>query len=462
MSKDNKSVPSPANLFKGTMLYSGAHYSLCPVEIRELWAQGYALPEGPQILRKIISELMGDDSAELVVISTCNRFDLCLFGNLKTKMVVDVFVQFAQWTLTQLPALKASADKHQSWLKDTGKWLRILNDEQALHHLFRVGSSLDSLVLGEPHILGQLKDAFSSAVMRGDCNQEATLTFNRAFQIAKKVRTETDLGKNGISIGHAAVEIVRRVFDNLADHKCLILGAGEMANITARHLNHCGAGSISVANRSIARAEQLAAQIKGCEGLNLVTGLAALDEYDVIIAATSSQEFILKKELHGEKLNRRRSGKPCVLVDISVPRNIDPKLGDLKNIFVFDVDDLDKVMESGRKAREESARKAEQIIQAELAEFISHRRQRENLVHVGKFHAHIKDIVGREIQKSLKSPDGMTEEQIVITAEAVAKKLVSHAALLVRTDARWDTEKDSIGEVLQYLFNLDRNERSQS
>jgi glutamyl-tRNA reductase len=451
---------SPASLFKGTMIYCGAHYSLCPVEIREIWAQGYSLPEGPLMLKKIITMITGEDSAEMVVISTCNRFDICLFGKLRQQQIPDVFVQFAQWTLTQLPALQTSARKHQSRFSNAGNWLRIMADEQALHHLFRVGSSLDSLVLGEPHILGQLKDAFNSAMQRGDCHQEATLTFNRAFQVAKKVRTETDLGKNGISVGHAAVEIVRRVFDNLEQHKCLILGAGEMANITARHLKHCGAGSVYIANRTLARAEQLAAQIPQCEAIPLDRCLAALGDFDVIITATSSQEFILRKDLHEDKLIRRRVGKPSVLVDISVPRNIDPKLGELKNIFVFDVDDLDKVMESGRKAREQSAREAESIIQAELAEFISHRRQRENLVHVGRFHALVKEIVSREIQKSMKTSHGMSEEQILVTAEAVAKKLVSHPALLARTDARWDTEKDSIGEVLQYLFNLDRNERS--
>jgi glutamyl-tRNA reductase len=460
MGREMNSPNSPETLFKGTMLYSGAHYSLCPVEIREIWAQGYSLPEGPQTLRQIITKVMEDESAEIVVISTCNRFDLCLFGKIRQQLIADVFVQFAHWTLSQVPSLQAATQKHQSWLKDIGKWLRIMNDEQALHHLFRVGSSLDSLVLGEPHILGQLKDAFNMAVQRGDCHQEATLTFNRAFQVAKKVRTETDLGKNGISIGHAAVEIVRRVFDNLEQHKCLIIGAGEMANITARHLKNCGAGSIAIANRTLSRAEQLAAQIPDCEAIPLERGLAAVDEFDVIIAATASQDFILRKELHEHKFKRRRVGKPSVLVDISVPRNIDPKLGDLRNIFVFDVDDLDKVMESGRKAREESARKAELIIQAELVEFISHRRQRENLVYIGRFHALVKDIVSKEIQKSMKTKNGMTEEQTIVTAEAVAKKLVSNPALLARTDARWEAEKDSIGEVMQYLFNLDRNERS--
>ncbi|MFZ9519237.1 MAG: glutamyl-tRNA reductase [Silvanigrellaceae bacterium] len=453
---------SEQSLFKGTMLYSGAHYSLCPVEIREIWAQGYALPDGPASLRQKIAEAMNNPGFEMVVISTCNRFDLCLFGQVRKEAVMQVFVSFAQWTISRIPALQSATSKHQSWMKDIEKWLRVLADEQALHHLFRVGASLDSLVLGEPHILGQLKDAFQLAMSGGQCQQEATLAFNRAFQVAKRVRSETDLGKSGVSIGHAAVEIVRRVFDKLANHSCLILGAGEMAKITAQHLHACGAGSITIANRTLAKAQQLAAGIANAKTMSFSEGLDKLGEFDVVITATSAQEYIVRKEIHSDKLNKRRSGTPGVLVDISVPRNIDPELGKLKNIFVFDVDDLDKVMESSRKARQQAAQEAESIILSELSEFISHRRQRENLTFVGQFHVLVKEIVQKEIIKSLKTSQGMTEEQIQITAEAVAKKLVAHPASLARTDARLEADKDSVGEIMQYLFNLDKKTRGLS
>lgn len=458
MSKDNPALSSSAGLFKGTMLYCGAHYTLCPVEIREIWAQGYALPEGPAALRQIIVEKMQDTDAEMAVISTCNRFDICLFGRLNKNLISEIFAAFALWTLPRVPALQSNAEKHKSRLRDVGSWLRIFADEQAVHHLFRVSASLDSLVLGEPHILGQLKDSFQTAVAAGLAHQEATLAFNRAFQVAKKVRTETDLGKNGISIGHAAVDVVRRVFEQLSQHSCLILGAGEMAKITAQHLRTCGAGSITIANRTLANAQKLSDQLPDARAVTLEHGLTNVGDYDVIIAATSSQDFILRREIHTDRLSRRKVGTPCVLVDISVPRNIDPALGDLKNIFVFDVDDLDKVMESSRKAREKAAQDAETIIDAELTEFISHHRQRENLVHIGQFHVLVKTIVEREIQKSLRIDPALGDEQVRITAEAVAKKLVAHPALLARTDARIDSEQDSIGDVLRYLFNLQQSE----
>jgi glutamyl-tRNA reductase len=267
------------------------------------------------------------------------------------------------------------------------------------------------------------------------------------------VRTETDLGKNAVSVGHAAVAIIQRVFENLNKQRCLVVGAGEMARIAAQHLRACGAEKITLANRTLQRAQELSHQLTRCSVLSLSDALGQLHEFDVIIAATASQEFVLKKQ-HGAQLLRRRSGLPCVIVDISVPRNVDPSLGSLENVFVFDIDDLDKVMESGRTARRAASLAAEEIIQDELAEFISQKRQRENLVNVGKFHSMVRSIVIKEISKSLRSTKSLDDPQIEITADAIAKKLVAHPALLARSDVRADSEKSAVGDLLQLLFKL--------
>ena len=441
------------------IIYCGAHYSRCPVEVRELWAQGYALSEGPAALKTIVDDLMAEQGTEVVVISTCNRFDLCLFGRLNPSKIEEIFIRFIDWTSTRIPNMNSSLLQAKNWQQDIPSWIRTQNGEQALLQLFRVASSLDSLVLGEPHILGQLKESYQSAVAHGLCSQEATATFNRTFQVAKKVRSETELGKNAVSIGHAAVEIIQRVFENLSKQRCLILGAGEMARVTSQHLRSCGAESITFANRTFSKAEQLSEQLQRCAAMTLEDGLNRLHEFDVIIAATSSQEFVLKAE-HSEVLRKRRSGLPGVIVDISVPRNVDPSLGKLKNLFVFDVDDLDKVMESSRQARKTAAQAAEQIIREELAEFISQRRQRENLVNVGKFHAWVRTVVQREIIKSLRASSAFDDSQIQITADAVAKKLVAHPAFLARSDVRVENEFDSIGDVLELLFRLSDGEKN--
>jgi glutamyl-tRNA reductase len=440
------------------MIYCGAHYTRCPVEVRELWAQGYALPQGPDALKDIIASTMGTENFELVVISTCNRFDICLFGELVPEKIESVFSSYAEWTLKRHSSSNSDSLRSKASLTNVSSWLRWQSGDQALHQLFRVAASLDSLVIGEPHILGQLKEAYHSAVSRGLCTQEATAAFNRTFQVAKRVRSETDLGKNAISIGHAAVEIIQRVFEDLSRQKCLVLGAGEMARITAQHLQSCGAAQITFANRTVANAQRLCEQLSSCNAITLEEGFKQLNNYDVIITATSSQEFVLRSE-HSEVLSRRKSGLPAVIVDISVPRNVDPILGQLKNIFVFDIDDLDKVMESSRQARKSAAAAAEKIIIEELAEFTSQRRQRENLVNIGKFHAWVRQIVIREINKSLRINPQLDESQISITADAVAKKLVSNPAFLARADLRLENEANSVGDVLQLLFKLSHEEK---
>ena len=457
MTHQEKTTNSFKTKPKSSMLYCGAHYSKCPVEIRELWAQGYALDQGPQELKKLIEHLLAGCETELVVVSTCNRFDLCVFGSINNDRINDVFIHFAEWTLKLLPHLNSPLRLNKKWHEELSQWIRIFTGEQALLHLFRVASSLDSLVLGEPHILGQLKDAYHSAVKNELCGKESASAFNKTFQAAKRVRHETDLGRNAVSIGHAAGEIIQRVFEDLTNQKCLILGAGEMARVTAQHLRSCGGESITFANRTIEKAAQLAEKIGRCSYVQLDSIFTQLHDFDIIVTATASQEFVLKKE-HASILMRRKSGLPCVIVDISVPRNVDPELGKLKNLFHFDIDDLDKVMETSRQARQTAAQRAELIIQQELAEFKSDRRQRENLARVGKFHSWVRDVAQREIQKSLKNGRTFDTEQINITADAIAKKLVAHPAILARSDYRLEGDSESIGSVMKLLFNLTEGE----
>jgi glutamyl-tRNA reductase len=442
----------------GHVIYCGAHYKLCPVEVRELWSQGLNTENGIHTLKNIIDETLG--ISEFVAISTCNRFDLCLFGNLDQRKIPTIFTEFANWTLRQLPNPPDSLRRNTSWNNDLSRWIRIHDDESALLQLFRVAASLDSLVLGEPHILGQLKDSYQRSASLGFCQQEATAAFNKALQVAKRVRTETELGKNAVSIGHAAVEIIQRIFENLKKQKCLVIGAGEMGKISAQHLKYCGAEDITIANRSLDRAVELCTQLEFSRPVRLQEALSTLYQYDVIITATASQEFLIKAE-HSSILQKRKSGLPAVIVDISVPRNVAPELGQLQNIFVFDVDDLDKVMESSRQSRKSAAEAAEQIIAAELADYLSQKKQRKNLSNIGKFHKLVNKIAQKEIRKSLRKNEIMNEDQVLITAEAIAKKLVAHAASLAKSNSRLESDSETVGDALQFLFNLKNHEEVQ-
>jgi len=443
----------------GQVIYCGAHYKLCPVEVRELWSQGLNAENGIYKLKSIIDETFG--SSEFVAISTCNRFDLCLFGNVDQSKVPIVFTEFANWTAQQLSTIPAVLRDRRNWNSELNTWIRVHNDESALLQLFRVAASLDSLVLGEPHILGQIKESYQRSAALGFCQQEATAAFNKALQVAKRIRTETDLGKNAVSIGHAAVEIIQRIFENLRKQKCLVIGAGEMGKIAAQHLHYCGAEDITVANRSLNRAAQLCTELGFCGSVELQQALSTLNQYDVIITATASQDFLLKPE-HSSILQKRKSGLPGVIVDISVPRNVDPALGQLPNIFVFDVDDLDKVMESSRQSRKNAAEAAEQIIASELTEYLSQKKQRKSLTHIGKFHQLVNQTVQKEIRKSLRKSKTLGDAQIRITAEAIAKKLVAHAASLAKSNSRLEGGSETVGDALQFLFNLEDSEGAQS
>lgn len=437
----------------GALTYFGAHYRLCPVEVREVWARALAEDEAAARLKRLLD-------SEVVIISTCNRFDVCALGAYTEEALCTLFSRIAE------EFLKARGEWTKAWETRLAParlqgCLRYARDLEALRLLFRVSASLDSLVIGEPHILGQVKDAYARARKLGLGGPGLTPYFARAFHVAKRVRNETDLGKNGVSIGHAAVEITRRVYENLAGHKVLVVGAGEMARIVTQHFIACGATDVSVANRTRERAvalvEEVAASPLGVGASltvrDVASSLATLGEFDVVVVATSATGFLMERK-DVEKSLRRRGGRPTVVVDISVPRNVSPDVAACENAFVFDVDDLDKIMEHNRVARRESARRADVIVEHELEAFTHERRQRESLKSVGRFHAWVRNAVVFELTRRTRANAGLPVESAEIIAEAVAKRLVAHGAQLAR-DLATLPPLDNVGDALEALFRLD-------
>jgi glutamyl-tRNA reductase len=431
------------------LVYFGAHYRLCPVEVREVWARALAGEEG--LAR--VARMLG---SEAVVISTCNRFDVCAWGAHSDDDLRTLFARLAE------EFLKGNGEWNKTWEaqlqpKRLSGCLRFAHDLEAARLLFRVSASLDSLVLGEPHILGQVKEAFARARRPGHGLSALTPFFARAFHAAKRVRAETDLGKNGVSIGHAAVEITRRVYETLADHRVLVVGAGEMARIVAQHFLACGATRLAVANRTRDRAARLAEEVSRPGSTLSVqdfeTSLDALGEVDIVVVATSATAHILHRA-RVEKSLRRRDGRPLVVVDISVPRNVAPDLASLDNVFVFDVDDLDKIMEHNRHSRREAARRAEAIIDQELDAFSHERRQRESLKAVGRFHAWARNAALYELTRKSRHTAGLGREGAEIIAEALAKRLVTHAATLAREGIPLPP-LENVGDALESIFRLD-------
>ena len=421
--------------------YCGVHYKSCPVELREAWACIGSYDK----LNMILQELYPTLQIEFVIISTCNRYDVCFFVNITKQQINNVFLKLYSDYQNQEKEFLVSSS--------VTNYLQFLFDLEALRYLFKVTASLNSLVLGEPQILGQVKDAYLKSVELGFAQNLAGPIFNRCFRVAKKVRTETEIGRNGISIGHAAIDIISRVFDNFTDKKILIIGAGEMARITAQHLLFSKAKSVFIANRTFMNAEKLALELGQAWPLELDTALEKIFDYDICITAAGGSHYLIEKK-HLKDYSKKRHGKLSVMVDISVPRKIDPNISEIDNLFLFNVDDLDSVMEQNRESRKIAAAHAEKIIENEVQDYIFTEIQKKNLANVGKFHSWVKNVVDYEVNRYLKEINNGKKIAPKVISDAIAKKLVSSPAFLAKNNITIDTETDSIGDVLEFMFKL--------
>jgi glutamyl-tRNA reductase len=424
--------------------YCGVHYKTCPVELREAWASVGT----PEKMNEILNNILPGFIFEFVVISTCNRFDLCIFGNVEYHKLQQVFFE-----LQKIAVCEKKFELICSHNEKINSFLNIEFDENALRTLFKVTASLDSLVLGEPQILGQVKEAYIKATELGYAQSLAGPIFNRCFRVAKKIRTETDIGKNGISIGHAAIDVISRVFDNLEGKKIVLIGAGEMSRITAQHLIFSKARSIFIANRTFARAEKLALDLGEAWPLELDDAIQRIHEFDICISAASGNDFIIQKS-HLKDYSKKRLGKLSVMVDISVPRKIDPSISDLDNLFLFNVDDLDSVMEKNRESRKNAALLAEKIIEAEVQDYIFTSKQKENLANVGRLHSWVKNVVDYEVSRYIRDINNGKKIDQHVVSDAVAKKLVSYVAFLAKNNVKVENDENSVGDLLEFLFKL--------
>ena len=249
-------------------------------------------------------------------------------------------------------------------------------DREAIRHLFRVAASLDSMVVGEPQILGQLKTAYAVAKAHGAVSGFLDSVLTRAFSVAKRVRSETEIGRSAVSVSYAAVELAREIFGSLAGKKVMIVGAGKMSELAARHLHRSGADRIFVTNRTHERAVEMAALVQGSV-VEYDHFLAGLPEMDIVIASSGAPHYILRKERRSGSVIEVARNRPMFLIDIAVPRNIDPAVNTLDNVFLYDIDDLQKVVDSNRQGAAKQAEQAEQIIDEEVERMVARLRARE-------------------------------------------------------------------------------------
>jgi glutamyl-tRNA reductase len=237
-------------------------------------------------------------------------------------------------------------------------------DREAVHHLFRVASSLDSMVIGEPQILGQLKTAYAAAKSCGTICGTLESVLTRSFGVAKRVRSETGIGQMAVSVSYAAVELARKIFGSLANHTVMIVGAGKMSELAAKHLRRSGASDVYVANRTYERAVEMAKMFQGT-AVEYSQFTAMLPKSDIVIASSGAPHYILHKEDMQRAISARRN-RPMFLIDIAVPRNIDPAVNSLDNVFLYDVDDLQEVVNANVRERQKEADFAESLVTEEV------------------------------------------------------------------------------------------------
>jgi len=326
----------------------GLNYRTAPVEVRERFTFE------PNELPEALSQLVQTKSVmEGVIVATCNRTEIYV--------VVDRLHMCGHFIRSFM----------EQWFdiprEEFTRHLYIYEDEQAISHLFRVTCGLDSMVIGETQILGQVRSAFLLSQQERATGTWFNMLFKQAVTLGKRAHSETSIGESAVSVSYAAVELGKRIFGMFDDKKVMILGAGKMSELTVKHLYANGAEEVIVANRTLARAEELASKFKGTP-CTMDQALRRLHEVDILISSTGAKDYVLDRAQVGESMKKRQS-RPLFIIDIAVPRDIDPAIADLDNVFLYDIDDLEGIVESNLEMRKAEAAKIEVMIQHEMDEF---------------------------------------------------------------------------------------------
>ena len=364
----------------------GLNHHTAPVEVREQFAFSEAeLPRALQVM------MMREAIQECLIISTCNRVEI-IAEAADAGQLNELIYQVKNLAPNSL---------HQ--------YLFQLSETEAIRHTFRVAASLDSMIVGEPQILGQVKEAFQLAQNAGTVGHTLTRLMNRAFAVAKKVRNETGIAANAVSISYVAVELARKVFDALDGTTVLLLGAGEMAELAAKHLITNGASKLLITNRTFEHAKNLASELNG-EAVPFADLEKRLPEADIVLCSTGASHYLINAAQISHALTARRN-RPMFLIDISVPRNIDPAISELDNAFVFDIDDLENVAQTNLKEREREALRAEEIIAAEAERFAASLAEGNVNKVIGIFRREMYQMALDELERSRKKLGELTPEQ---------------------------------------------------
>ena len=417
-----------------TLLAFGINHKTAPVSIREK----VAFP--PDKVEEALQDMLNQSAAsEAAIVSTCNRTELYVGVNDESgQTVIDWFSQY-----------------HNLTPDEVKPYIYTHLDNDAVLHILRVASGLDSLVLGEPQILGQIKDAYHKASHAGAIGQQLNRLFQHTFTVAKQVRTETAIGASPVSVAFAAVSLAKQIFSELSAHTALLIGAGETIELVARHFHEQGIKHLIVANRTVERAQTLARQFDA-EAIALGDMPERLVDADIIISSTASQLPILGKGAV-ERALKARKHRPMFMVDIAVPRDIEPEVNKLNDVYLYTVDDLQEVIEEGRQSREEAAEQAEEIIETQVEHYMGWLRSRDAVDTIRTYREHaenLRDDTLHHAQQQLAS--GKDPQQVINDLARVLTNKLIHQPSVQLSRAAYDGREDML-ENARILFSLDDN-----
>ncbi len=371
-------------------LTTGINHKTAPINLREQVAFSQEqLPEALRDARQYIR------SKEVAILSTCNRTELYCANSVEPARVLEWLTHY-----------------HQAEAAQVSEHAYIYSEQEAVRHIMRVACGLDSMVLGEPQILGQLKSAYAIAREAGTAGKLLNRLFQQSFSTAKQVRTQTTIGKLPVSVAYAATQLAKQIFSDLSENTALLIGAGETIQLVARHLLRQGLKRIIVANRTLERAQILTDEFNGTAVL-LSDLPHIIKEADIVIASTASQTPVLGKGTV-EKALKARKHRPMFMVDIAVPRDIEPEVGELSDIFLYTVDDLHDVIEDNLQQRQGAVEHAESIIESGLLTFMTQIRSLDAVTLLRNYRENCEQIRRQEVERAMQALiQGIDPEEVI-------------------------------------------------
>ncbi len=426
------------------LIIVGLNHRTAPVGVRE--KVSFSRDTIGDHLRRLVNDFGLNEG---VILSTCNRVEVLALSHDQ---------DMDKGVLQVKRFLSASSGIPLDTLEEH---LYAYRGADAVRHLFRVGAGLDSMVLGEPQILGQVKDAYAYAVEHDSAGVIVNKLYHKAFSVAKRIRTETKIGEAAVSISFAAVELAKKIFGELSGKTVMLLGAGEMAELAAKHLLRAGIREIMVANRTYERAVEFVREFGGT-AIMFREFPHHLKNVDIVIASTGSKTFIIREEQVREVL-RERKNRPMFFIDISVPRNVDPLVNNIDNTYVYDIDDLQGVVASNLRERSKEAEEAARIIEEEIERFYRWIKSLDVVPTIIALRNYCDGIRKNELERALKTLNGLDAKQIKTLdamTRAIVNKILHEPVSRLKRDAD-KIEGDTYIDTIRKLFDLDALEERQ-